>query len=63
MEERLSPAVLEQAQWLADLHEDLDLVRYPTRMLMLRMVDEAAHRADSLARLEAALQHLPSPPP
>lgn len=63
MEERLSPAVLKQAQWLADLHEDLDLVRYPTRMLMLRVVGEAAHRADSLARLEAALQHLPSPPP
>lgn len=63
MAERLSPAVLEQAQWLADLHEDLDLVRYPTRMRMLRVVDEAAHRADSLARLEAALLQLPPPPP
>ncbi|HEY7927602.1 MAG TPA: hypothetical protein VIG86_09340 [Candidatus Dormibacteraeota bacterium] len=51
--------MLKQAQWLADLHEDLDLVRYPARMRMLRAVDEAAHRADSHARLEHALQRLP----
>ena len=48
----------EQAQWLADVHEGLDLIRYPTRLEMLRVVDEAAQRADSLARLEHALQHL-----
>jgi hypothetical protein len=59
MEGRLSPTMLKQAQWLADLHEDLDLVRYPARMRMLRAVDEAAHRADSHARLEHALQRLP----
>jgi hypothetical protein len=59
MEERLSPAYRKQAQWLADLQEDLELVRYPTRVEMLRAVDEAANRADSLARLEDALQRLP----
>lgn len=46
-----------QAQWLADLHEDLDVIRYPTRVEMLRAVDEAARRADSRARLDYALQH------
>jgi hypothetical protein len=47
-------------QWLADVHEDLDLIRYPTRLQLLRAVDEAARRADSLARLEYALEHLPT---
>jgi hypothetical protein len=61
MKTRLSPAEQKRAhQWLADLHEDLDLYRYPTRVELLRAVDEAAHRADSLARLEYALQHLSS---
>jgi hypothetical protein len=56
----LSPAdEMRARQWLADLHEDLDLVRYPTRVQLLRAVDEAARRADSLARLEHALQYLP----
>jgi hypothetical protein len=56
----LSPAEENRArQWLADLHEDLDLIRYPTRVQLLRAVDEAARRADSLARLEHALQYLP----
>jgi hypothetical protein len=56
----LSPAEQNRArQWLADLHEDLDLIRYPTRVQLLRAVDEAARRADSLARLEHALQYLP----
>ena len=48
----------EQAQWLADVHEGLDLTRYPTRREMLRAVEEAAQRADSLARLDRALQRL-----
>ncbi|MFI5285126.1 MAG: hypothetical protein ACHQ4F_02285 [Candidatus Dormibacteria bacterium] len=56
----LSPADQTRArQWLADLHEDLDLYRYPTRVELLRTVDEAARRADSFARLEYALEHLP----
>jgi hypothetical protein len=56
----LSPAEENRArQWLADLHEDLDLFRYPTRVQLLRAIDEAARRADSLARLEHALQYLP----
>jgi hypothetical protein len=58
---RLSAAEQNRArQWLADLHEDLDLIRYPTHVQLWRTVDEAARRADSLARLEYALQ-LPSP--
>jgi hypothetical protein len=48
-------------QWLADVHEDLNLVGYPTRVHLLRAVDEAAHRADSLRRLELALERLPQP--
>ena len=56
----LSPAEQQRArQWLADLHEDLDLIRYPTRTQLLRAIDEAAQRADSLRRLEYALQQLP----
>jgi hypothetical protein len=46
-------------QWLADVHEDLELIRYPTRVQLLRAVDEAAHRAESLARLEYAIRRLP----
>jgi hypothetical protein len=61
MGRRLLPTYEKQAQWLADLHEDLDLIRYPTRVEMLRAVDEAAHRADSLARLEIALHRLRLP--
>ena len=45
--------------WLADLREDLDVIRYPTRLLMMLAVHEASRRADSLARLEHALQFLP----
>lgn len=56
----LSPAdEMRARQWLADLHEDLDLIRYPTRVQLLRAVDEAARRADSLARLEHALRCQP----
>ncbi len=58
MEGRLSATFDEQAQWLADLYEHLDLARYPARVEMLRAVDEAAHRADSLARLDYALLRL-----
>jgi hypothetical protein len=56
----LSPAEQSRArQWLADVHEDLDLIRYPTRVQLLRAVDEAARRADSHARLEHALRGMP----
>jgi hypothetical protein len=58
MEPRQKPDYKKAAQWLADLNEDLELSRYPTRVRMLRAVDEAAQRAASLARLEAALAHL-----
>jgi hypothetical protein len=58
MDGRLSPSRENAAQWLADLHEDLGVVRYPTRFQMLRAVDEAARRADSQARLEHALKRL-----
>ncbi len=46
-------------QWLADVNEDLDLIRYPTRVQLLRAVDEAARRAESHARLDYALERLP----
>ena len=42
-------------QWLADVSEDLEVLRYPTRRGLLQAVDEAARRADGLARLEYAL--------
>jgi hypothetical protein len=61
MEVRLSPEGRNAAQWLADLHENLGLIRYPTRVEMLRAVDEAARRAEGLARLEYALQRLRLP--
>ena len=60
MKVRLSPADQNRArQWLADVHEDLDVFRYPTRVHLLRAVDEAARRADSFARLEYALERMP----
>jgi hypothetical protein len=46
---------LKARQWLADVSEDLEVVRYPTRRSLLEMVDEAARRAESRARLEYAL--------
>jgi hypothetical protein len=46
---------LKAEQWLADISEDLELIRYPTRWRLLQTVDEAARRAESLARLEYAL--------
>jgi hypothetical protein len=42
-------------QWIADISEDLEVMRYPTRWRLLQAVDEAARRADGLARLEYAL--------
>jgi hypothetical protein len=42
-------------QWIADISEDLAVMRYPTRWRLLQAVDEAARRADGLARLEYAL--------
>jgi hypothetical protein len=61
MEGQLSPANAKVAQWLADVHEDLDVTRYPARAEMLRAVAEAALRAESRARLEYALQRLRRP--
>jgi hypothetical protein len=61
MDGRLSPADAEAAQRLADLHEDLDVSRYPSRVGMLLAVVEAARRAESRARLEYALQHVRLP--
>lgn len=42
-------------QWLADVSEDLEVIRYPTRHSLLEMIDDAARRAESRARLEYAL--------
>jgi hypothetical protein len=42
-------------QWLADVSEDLEVIRYPTRRSLVEMVDDAARRAESRARLEYAL--------
>lgn len=62
MKVRLSQDDQQRArQWLADVHEDLNLSGYPTRVRLLQAVDEAAHRADSLTRLELALERLPRP--
>ncbi len=61
MEGPVSSTYQKQAQLLADLHEHIDLVRYPTRVSMLRAVDEAAHRAESRARLDTALRSLRLP--
>jgi hypothetical protein len=61
MEGRLSQEGRYAAQWLADLYEDLGVIRYPSRVEMLRAVGEAARRAESLARLEYALQRLRLP--
>ena len=61
MEGRRRRSYEEQAQRLADLHEYLDLVRYPTRLQMMRAVDEAAQRADCLARLDDTLQRATAP--
>lgn len=46
---------LKAQQWLADVSEDLEVIRYPTRRSLLEMVDDAARRAESRARLEYAL--------
>ena len=45
-------------QWLADISEDLEVLRYPTRWRLMQAVDEAARRADGRARLEYALLRL-----
>lgn len=56
MDDRFAPTHEDEAQRLADLQEHLDLVRYPSRLEMLRAVNDAARRADSVARLEHALR-------
>ena len=43
-------------QWIADISEYLEVLRYPTRWRLIQAVDEAARRADGLARLEYALR-------
>ena len=52
-EERPRDRIAEQ--WFADLSEDLEIQRYPSRMLLLRAIDDAARRAECLARLEVIL--------
>ena len=60
MKVRLTPAEQVRArQWLADVNEDLELARYPTRVELWRAVHEASRRAESSARLEYALRGLP----
>ena len=53
----------ELSQLRADAAENLELDRWnvvcPMRASLLRDVDEAARRAESFARLEYALTHLP----
>ncbi len=56
MDGRVVPDYEKAALWLADLYEELDLIRYPSRLQMMHTVDEAMRRADSLARLEHELQ-------
>ena len=50
------------AQWLADIHEELEVnrwkVSYPVRSQMAELIGEAARRAQSLARLEDALMRI-----
>jgi glyoxylase-like metal-dependent hydrolase (beta-lactamase superfamily II) len=62
MEPRQAPDYDKAGQNLADIHEDLELKRwrilYPAHGHMLRVVSEAARRAESLARLERALTQL-----
>ncbi len=55
MDGRVAPDYQKAALWLADLREELDVLRYPTRVEMIRAVDEARRRAESLARLERVL--------
>jgi len=63
MERRHAPNYRRAQQQLADMHEDLELNRWRrtsrTRLGMLRVVDEAARRADILARLDYELLHRP----
>ena len=55
MEARKESGDRRAEQWIADISEDLEVMRYPTRWRLLQAVDEAARRADGLARLEYAL--------
>ena len=50
-----TPAEKQALQWLADVTEEVEVRRYPMRAEMLHAIDEAARRAESLARLEYAL--------
>ncbi len=43
---------------LADLHEDIGCIRYPAYVEMRRAIVEAAQRAESMARLEHALERM-----
>ena len=42
-------------QWCADVNEDVEIQRYPSRVLLLRAINDAARRADCRARLEQIL--------
>jgi hypothetical protein len=55
MERRKAAGDPRAEQWIADISEDLEVLRYPTRWRLIQAVDEAARRADGLARLEYAL--------
>lgn len=55
MDQRKADGDRRAEQWIADISEDLAVMRYPTRRRLLQAVDEAARRADGLARLEYAL--------
>jgi len=62
MEPQPAPSYRKAQQQLADMQEDLELNRWrrtsQARLRMLRTIDEAARRADSLARLDYALSRL-----
>jgi hypothetical protein len=55
MDGRAGPDYARVALSLADLHEELDVMRYPSRIEMLRAVEEAMRRAEVMARLELVL--------
>ena len=62
---RSAPDGGQLAQRRADIEEDLDLRQwltgYATHRDLVSAVDEAARRAQSVARLEDALSRLPGP--
>ena len=61
MDGRVAPDFARAALSLADLHEELAVMRYPSRAEMLRAIEEAMRRAEVMARLELALSARPEP--